>query len=388
MPGIKSRGPARTDAAPDRLRRFLDAQRSIGVADDIPTLLDRTVRAACELTRAHYATIEADGTPVDRLSVAGRLQVPIAVSGAVFGILCLTEPTHGHFDAEDAELAEALAATAATAIETTQLREDAARSRDWLRASGEITRALLAEADSDTLLDVVARALHVAEADYAAIVLPTDDGRLKVSITAGIGAEVFQDLIFDPENSPLGEAMIGGRSLLFTDMSSLVAANYQDRFGYGPVIIAPLVDAKGTRGSVILIRLVGRPSFSDGDLDLLTTFADQVALAIDMADTRAAAETLRTLEQRHQIAQDLHDNVMQRLFATGVGLQSLADGVTAEGDLPPDAGVRLRRHVAELDETIDEIRNRVFGLRGEGADGVSGGGQGRLPRTVRADVVS
>ena len=78
-------------------------------------------------------------------------------------------------------------------------------------------------------------------------------------------------------------------------------------------------------------------------------------------DARLRGEWVRVLEVRHRIAQDLHDNVMQRLFATGVGLQSLA------ASLPTDAANRLGRHVTDLDETIDEIRTRIFGLREDGS---------------------
>ena len=83
-----------------------------------------------------------------------------------------------------------------------------------------------------------------------------------------------------------------------------------------------------------------------------------MTLAFQLNDARADAESLRALEDRHRIAQELHDSVMQRLFAIGVGLE-----VLALGSLPADAAERLRTHVTDLDETINEIRERVFGLR-------------------------
>ena len=123
-------------------------------------------------------------------------------------------------------------------------------------------------------------------------------------------------------------------------------------------MIAPLVDAKGVRGGVLLMRTADRVPFHQRDLDGATTFADQVALALQLNDARADAEFLRVLEDRQRIGDDLHDNVMQRLFATGVGLQRLA-----EGGLSPADAATLRRHINDLDETIDQIRERVFGLR-------------------------
>jgi signal transduction histidine kinase len=112
---------------------------------------------------------------------------------------------------------------------------------------------------------------------------------------------------------------------------------------------------------LLLVRRRGRVPFTTDDVQQASSFADQVALALELNDARADAAWLRVLEERHRIAQDLHDNVMQRLFAIGVGLQALADQLAAE----PEA--RLRRHVADLDETIEEIRARVFGLqKGDG----------------------
>ena len=83
-----------------------------------------------------------------------------------------------------------------------------------------------------------------------------------------------------------------------------------------------------------------------------------------MADARDDAEWMRVLEVRHGLAQDLHDNVIQRLFAIGMGLQGLADQ-----PMPAPVAERLGRHISDLDDTIDEIRERVFGLREDSAAG-------------------
>jgi len=124
-------------------------------------------------------------------------------------------------------------------------------------------------------------------------------------------------------------------------------------------MLAPLVDAQGVRGAVLLIRQVGRLPFGSEDVLRASTFATQVALALELNDARGDAEWLQVVEDRHRIAQDLHDNVMQRLFATGVSLEALA----RSADLDPAVGERLRGYVTDLDETIEEIRARVFGLR-------------------------
>ena len=144
-------------------------------------------------------------------------------------------------------------------------------------------------------------------------------------------------------------------------------------------MIAPLVDAKGVRGAVLLMRTAERLPFHQRDLDHATSFADQVALALQLNDARADAEVLRVLEDRQRIGDDLHDNVMQRLFATGVGLQRLADN----GLAPGEAGDRCADTSRELDETIDQIRERVFGLRSGPA--VSQRAAHRFPRATHSE---
>ena len=124
-------------------------------------------------------------------------------------------------------------------------------------------------------------------------------------------------------------------------------------------MLAPLVDVQGVRGAVLLIRQRGRLPFLAEDVLRLSTFAAQVALAFELNDARGDAEWLRVVEDRHRIAQDLHDNVMQRLFATGVGLDALA----GQAGLDPVVEAKLRDYVTDLDETIEQIRARVFGLR-------------------------
>jgi GAF domain-containing protein len=383
-------------------RRLTQAHRAITSDLSLDAMCARIVQAACELVSAQcgalvlfgtdggfsqfahsgmdndaVARIRAEGTPPHDSPLRGFLRVPIRVRDEEFGELYLSEPAAGGFSDEDEELVTSLAATTGTALENARLYEDARRSRDWLNASGEIARALLADADVDMLLEVVSRALHVAEADYGALVLPTEDGRLRVTVTVGLGADRFRGVVFEPGQSPMGRAMMTGESLLMPEMMPLAKSGFENVENFGPVMIAPLVDAKGLRGAVLLIRTVDRPAFTPRDLDLATTFADQVALALQLNDARADAESLRVLEDRHRIAEDLHDNVMQRLFAAGMGLQGVA-----EGGLEPELATRLRRHITELDETIDEIRTQVFGLRhGDGA--AAQRTQNRFPRVDR-----
>jgi len=375
---------------PARVRALFEAHRLITADLSLPTMLDRIVRAACDLVGARFAAIgvlapdgsiehfvhtgfdaetvagirnlaQAGGDRPDSSALRSFLAVPVRVRGAAFGELYLADPEPDRFDRSDEDLVAALAASAGTAIENARLVDDSRRSREWLTASGAVARALLADADEQALLEVVSKALDIAEADYASLILPTERGQLKVTIARGVGAEDFLEHVFDPAASPLGRAIMGGRACATGEFADWANAGFANRHRYGPAMLAPLVDVQGVRGAVLLIRQVGRLPFLTEDVLRATTFAAQVALALELNDARGDAEWLRVVEERHRIAQDLHDNVMQRLFATGVGLESLAG---LEG-LDPVVAARLRRYVTDLDQTIDEIRDRVFGLQAD-----------------------
>jgi GAF domain-containing protein len=402
--------PPRTEDA-DRLRGLLEAHRSITDDLSLPSVLDRIVRVACELVRAKYGALgvlapdgslehfvhhgmsprtvdevgalprgrgllgavfdipgavrldnltedeRSEGFPPHHPPMTSFLGVPIRVRGEAFGELYLADPVPGRFDHDDEEVAIALAATAGTAIENARLYDEARRSRDWLHASGEIARALLGDADGHVPVDLVSRAFSAADADYACLILPTDEGRLSVAAAIGIGADEFRGLVFDPNESAMGKAIVAAQTIRTSDVAPWAKAGFENRHDFGPAMIVPLV-AQGDRGAVVMLRVRGQAPFTPQDVDLASTFAAQVALAMELNDTRAEAERMRSLEERHRIAQDLHDNVMQRLFATGVGIQAIVSQVE-----DAELADRLAHHIADLDDTIDQIRTRVFGLR-------------------------
>jgi signal transduction histidine kinase len=125
----------------------------------------------------------------------------------------------------------------------------------------------------------------------------------------------------------------------------------------GPVMALPLVGASRTRGALVIGRSVGRLAFDRADLDMATTFANHAAAALELADARADQQRMALLEDRDRIARDLHDHVIQRLFAAGLSLQGLADASGASGE-------RIEHVVDEIDETIRQIRTSIFELRG------------------------
>lgn len=329
-------------------------------------------------TITHAADLRPELRERVQAAAPSFLGVQFRIRGEVLGAFYVTAARADAFGAEDAELLETLAAMAGGTVVNARLYDDARRSRDWLTASGAVARALLAGDSADLLLDVVSTALRVARADYGGLILPSDDGRLRVAATAGTGAERFHGLLFDPQRSAMGQAIVAGRSLSITDMTRMASPEYENVYNFGPMMTAPLIDANGVRGAVLLMRTADRLPFTRRDLEQATAFATQVALALELNEARAHAEELRTLEVRHSIAQALHDNVMQRLFATGMGLQQLA-----ESPLAPEVAARLRQAVVDLDETIDAIRTQVFGLRQADLEPPDATGSGAAPETGR-----
>jgi signal transduction histidine kinase len=127
----------------------------------------------------------------------------------------------------------------------------------------------------------------------------------------------------------------------------------------GPVMVLPLVASQRVRGALVVGRLQGRRQFTEADLDIATTFANHAAVALELSDARTDQQRMALLEDRDRIARDLHDHVIQRLFAAGLTVQSVASALDGAG--PSE---RLARVVEDVDATIRQIRTSIFQLRG------------------------
>jgi hypothetical protein len=178
-----------------------------------------------------------------------------------------------------------------------------------------------------------------------------------VAVTKGVGADRFLGVVFDPRSSALGRAITSGSTGRTHDLLTWAEPGFGARFDFGPALLAPLTAMDGQPGAILLIRQAHQAAFTADDLQLASTFAAQLAVVLELGDVRGEIEWLRAVEQRHQAARELHDDVMQRLFATGVGLQVLAERQPDE-----TAREQMLRYIDDLDETIEQIRARVFRL--------------------------
>ena len=403
-------------AAQDRLGGLLNANRMIIGDLALSVVLRRIVEAACQLVNARYGALgvlspagglaefihvgidddlareighlpegkgllgaliddprairlraisddpRSVGFPANHPPMSSFLGVPIRVRNEIFGNLYLTERVGGEFTVEDEELVTALAATAGVAIENARLYGEARRRQVWLEASAQITRQLLSVTGEDPLKLIARRAREVADADLVSVVLTTpDQERLMVEVASGIGAETLVGMTYDRENTLAAITFDTGKPILVADVQA-----DPDRYVHlveaapvGPVIVLPLLASEEVRGALVVGRLRNRARFDEADLDMATSFANHAALALELSDARDTRQRMVLLEDRERIARDLHDHVIQRLFATGLTIQSVAAGAGSE----KDAG-RLSAAVGDIDETIRQIRTTIFRLRG------------------------
>ncbi|MCF6476129.1 GAF domain-containing protein [Nonomuraea sp. MG754425] len=306
---------------------------------------------------------ESYGFPPGHPPMGTFLGVPIRVRDEVFGNLYLTEKRGGgEFDEEDEAMVIALATAAGVAVENARLYEESRRRERWLQASAEVTTSLLSGADPSQVLPVVAaRARQMSDADSARVLLP-DGETLRVAAADGDGADDALGTAFEIAGSPAGEVFARGEAV--AEPEGL------------PALLVPLGAAPGVRGVLVLGKRGGRLPFSAADLQVLQAFAGQAALALELAEARRDAERLGLLEDRDRIAKDLHDVVIQRLFATAMTLMSTVRLVDH-----PQASKRLQHAIDELDETIRQIRSSIFALQGP-VDEVAPGLRGRIVELV------
>ena len=309
----------------------------------------------------------SSGFPAGHPPMASFLGVPIRIRDEVFGNLYLADSTRGQFSAEDDELATALAATAAAAIDNARLYQ-AARSRgEWLQATATITRRLLSAdpadpADAaDPLQLIAARSREIADADLVTLVRPAENGSdLRVEVAVGAGAEDLPGLRVPRQGSLSGRVFTTGQPLRLAhprDEAGL-ASVASGALDVGPVLVVPLCGSTRVHGVLSVARIHGRAAFTPDDLELAAGFANQAAVAIELAEARVEQQRAAMLDERERIAADLHDHVIQRLFATGLSLQALASTLG-----PGRAGQRVLAAIADLDATIAQIRTSIFALQ-------------------------
>jgi signal transduction histidine kinase len=302
------------------------------------------------------------GFPPNHPPMESFLGVPIHVRDEVFGNLYLANSERGEFNPEDEELVIALAVAAGTAISNARLFHESRVQQRWLEASVEIGAQLLSATGEDPLSVVARRAIDIADADIVSVSLISPDGASFVVEEAfGARADELIGRSFPLEGSLAGRVLSDGTPLLVPAEPSgdLPPSHLAQVTEAGPLMVLPLRGTGAPRGVLSLCRTRGRRAFTARDLAMADSFASHASVALELADSRTAEQKLVLLEDRDRIAMDLHDHVIQELFAIGLSLEATATQLADD-----DVAQRLRQRVEDIDRTIRRIRMSIFELRG------------------------
>ncbi len=380
-----------------RLDRFVlegmdeDTRRRIGTLPTGQGLLGLLVAEPATLRLDDLADHPAFlGFPEGHPPMRSFLGVPVCVGDVVFGNLYLTEKRGGGpFTDADVEVTQALAAVAGLAIENARLLERAERRRSWAQAGLDISTTLLSGADPDDVLrNAAARVAELSQAQAGGVLIPVpgDDGALRVMAAVGPNGADAEGVLVPMDDEVLREAQRSGTPRLVTDAefqrlattAPALAAMFSQE--YGAAVLIPL-GGPPALGTLVVIRRRDLPPFEPELLDLAAAFAAQATVALELVRSQQRERRLQVQADRDRIARDLHDHVVQRIFATALALDRIGRSVQAES---PDLAARLAERVDELDGTISRIRTSIFELQHH--DASPEGVRHRLVEVVRSVV--
>ncbi|GLY99618.1 GAF domain-containing sensor histidine kinase [Actinoplanes sp. NBRC 103695] len=396
----------------ERLRALLDAVVGIGTNLDLRSTLQRIVESSCALVGARYGALgiigsdrelsdfitygidpeahaaigdlphgrgvlgllitdprpvrmpditqhpQSYGFPPHHPPMHTFLGVPVRIRDQVYGNLYLAEKQGAEqFSDDDEEIVVALAAAAGVAIDNARLFAVAQRRERWLSATAEITGVLLGRVRRTEALRLIARrAREVSDADLVMVLLyDEENARHRVEVADGDDAATTLTGQFVPVESATAKAFAQESYRVIENLQK--GADWPDVVPAGPALAAPLAGTGALLG-VLVVAFAPGYAIRQEDAVLMSAFAGQAALALERVRAQEEREQLVVLEDRERIARDLHDVVIQRLFATGMQLQGAAAQATR-----PETAERINAAVDDLDATIRDIRRSIFELR-------------------------
>lgn len=313
------------------------------------------------------------GFPEHHPSTGALLGVPIIVRHHVFGSLYLTEPTSRTAFSDADEIAIlALAEAAAVAIDNARLFAQVRSVARWSEASRAITTALLSGDNLQVLpLQLIAdRACELTQAEQVIVLVPShldlpvaDVDTLTVSTAVGMHADDVLGQRVPVDGSTTGAVFRSGTAVITEEFLYPIEA-FTD-VGRRPAIVMPLRSGHTVLGVMVVARNCDQTPFDAEHLTLMSDFADHVAVALTSGAALQHSRYLTVLADRERIAHDLHDHVIQRLFAAGMNLQG-----TIARSRSSDITSRLNRTVADLQTTIEHIRTTIFDLHSSPTEGI------------------
>lgn len=303
------------------------------------------------------------GFPPNHPPMKSFLGAPVKARGQIFGNIYLTEKQDAkEFILEDERALVVLATQAGVAVENARLHEEARQRERRLDAVREIAEEILAGKELQEVLRLVARrAGELVGADLTAITIPAEtDGQLVLAVAEGLHAADIEGATVPTEGSASGAVIRSGEPLIVDDASQDARAYRPviEAGNIGPAMFVPLSGGNRAFGTLMVSNMVGGREFDQEDLSIVRTFAGQAAVGFEYARAQRELHRLAVMDDRERIAKELHDGVIQSLFAVGMGLQA-----TAVVSKDPDLEHRLDGAVNDIDRVIRDLRNYIFGLR-------------------------
>ena len=398
------------EVAGEQLARLVAATQAISSDLELPAALRNVVQVACNLASASYGAIgviSPDGTleefvhvgmgddevarlgaPPSGLGLLGAvisdarpirlehiardarsvgfppghppmesfLGVPVRIRGTVYGNLYLADARSGQFDETDEQIIVSLASMAGTAIANARLYEDARLGQRWIAASEEINQGLLSGRIAETDVSFISRfVVELSEAVFTGVVLPDSPNFEFASGALAGDPRLDSDPAFIALAPAVHNTLRADASRVSLRTVELAASTEIDAFG--PVMIVTWGEASGAPiGALVVARAPAGHPFSGGDRQMAERFSRSVSIARELATTRNDRERVALADERDRIARDLHDHVIQSLFAVGLGLQSVVGAASGP------VAARIAAQVDAIDVTIRQIRQTIFQL--------------------------
>jgi Rrf2 family protein len=238
------------------------------------------------------------------------------------------------------------------------------RAARQLQALDEAVRGISGVLDVDRVLQLIAdRVRDLAEAEYAAIGIVDADGAIERFITSGISDEARARI----GDLPHGRGLLGliireNRTYRIPDIAA-----HPESYGFPPnhppmtsFLGMPIRASGATVGRLYLTNKIAAAEFSADDQDLVERFALHAGIAIENARLHDQVRRLAVVDERDRISRDLHDSIIQAIYAQTLALDDVPELI---GDEPDEARRRTDEAIEALHAVIRDIRNFIFGLR-------------------------
>jgi GAF domain-containing protein len=302
---------------------------------DFPTGVGVTADVLSSSVPVRLTGVDADdlatGLPAGHPPVRSFLGVRVTVNRRTIGLLYVVDPVdadgnEGSFTEDDERLISSLGSTLGAAMENRALLRDALQARRWLHAASTLAHDLFSADPQETMRLIGDRARELAEADLVALAV-IEDGTFRIKHLRGLAEVELRKFDGYPVEASAWAARVmeSRRGAVVSRIPASEAPQLRDMVpqAFGPSMLLPLLGEEAVLGVLFLARHEDSPPFTDTDVEVAGAFANRAAVMLELAAARQVAERVRLVEDRNRIARDLHDHVVQRLFATGLSLQQV-----------------------------------------------------------------